>query len=79
MGKKIKRETYNNNNNLSVPRELSGWCEPLRSCDNLFNSPFHDGWDSKFARSTGSYPFLNDVEVPEDARTPRVYPEREET
>lgn len=41
----------------------------------LFNSPFRDGWDSKFALSTGSYPFLNDVEVPEDARTPKVYPE----
>lgn len=41
----------------------------------IYNSPFHDDWDSKFARSTGSYPFLNDVEAPEDARTPKVYPE----
>lgn len=41
----------------------------------IYNSPFHDDWDSKFARSTGSYLFLNDVEAPEDARTPKVYPE----
>ena len=38
-------------------------------------SPFHDGSDNKFARSMGSCPSPNDVEVQVGAQTPTVCPE----